>query len=58
LLALAAFARIAVVAAELNKDPVYTGLLIWAPVAVWTFAGVLILLMLPKYRKPLATLKA
>jgi MFS family permease len=54
LLALAAFARIAVVATELNKDPVYTGLLIWAPVAVWTFAGALLLIFLLKQGKPLA----
>jgi MFS family permease len=55
LLALAAFARIAVVAAELNKDPAYQASLIWAPVAVWALAGVLILLIVCKQRKPLAT---
>jgi hypothetical protein len=51
LLALATFARIAVLAAELNKDPQLAGMLSWAPVAAWAIAGVLLLMLLPKQRK-------
>ncbi|MEN3355276.1 MAG: hypothetical protein V7640_3434 [Betaproteobacteria bacterium] len=58
LLAIAAFARIAVVAAELNKDPTYAALLMWAPVAVWACAGTLLLILLRKQREPLAAAKA
>ena len=54
LLALAAFVRIGVLAAELNKEPVYAALLAWAPVAAWGLAGVLLLVLLPRQRKPLA----
>jgi hypothetical protein len=52
LLALATFARIAVLAAELNKDPQLAGMLSWAPVAAWAIAGVVLLMLLPKQRKP------
>lgn len=58
LLALAAFARIAMLAAELNKDPAYAGLLTWLPVAAWAVAGVLLLMLLPRQRKPLAAAPA
>jgi MFS family permease len=51
LLALATFARIAVLAAELNKDPQLAGMLSWVPVAAWAIAGVLLLMLLPKQRK-------
>lgn len=51
LLALAAFSRIAIIAAELNKDPQFAGFLAWTPVAAWALAGVLILLLLPIQRK-------
>ncbi len=54
LLALAAFARIAVLAAQLNKDPDVAALLAWAPVAAWSLAGVMLLLLLPKQRTPSA----
>ncbi|MDB5901387.1 MAG: transporter [Betaproteobacteria bacterium] len=54
LLALATFARIAVLAAELNKDAQLAGVLSWAPVAAWALAGVLLLTLLPKQRKAVA----
>lgn len=58
LLALATFARIAVLAAELNKDPQLAGMLSWAPGAAWAIAGVLLLMLLPKQRKPVAAAAA
>ncbi len=51
LLALAAFARVAIVAAELNKDPPFIALLGWVPAAAWALAGLLLLLLLPAQRK-------
>jgi hypothetical protein len=54
LLAVSAFARIAIVAAQLNKDPQFAALLSWAPVAIWAFAGVLLLLLIPAQRRMLA----
>ncbi len=43
LLALAALARIALVAAELNKDAQMVQLLAWLPTVAWAVAGVLLL---------------
>ncbi|OOG43045.1 hypothetical protein [Polaromonas sp. A23] len=43
LLALAAFARIALVAAELNKDAQFAPLLPWLPSVAWAAAGLLLL---------------
>ncbi|HYC46146.1 MAG TPA: MFS transporter [Burkholderiales bacterium] len=43
LLALAAFARIAILAAELNKDPGYAAAFAWAPVAAWAAGGLILL---------------
>jgi hypothetical protein len=43
LLALAAFARIALVAAQLNKDAQFAPLLLWLPTAAWLMAGALLL---------------
>ena len=54
LLALAAFSRIAILAAELNKDTQFAGFLAWTPVAAWALAGALLLLLLPVQRKLLA----
>jgi MFS family permease len=54
LLAVAAFARIAVLATEFNKDPEFAALLTWAPVAAWSLAGLMLLLLLPKQRRPAA----
>ena len=42
LLALAAFARIAMLAAEINKDPELAAAFAWAPVVMWTAGGVLL----------------
>ena len=43
LLALAAFARIALVAFHLNKDTRFAPLLAWLPTAAWAGAGMLLL---------------
>ena len=43
LLALAAAARIAVLAAELNKAPHYASMLAWMPVAMWGAGGAILL---------------
>ncbi len=51
LLALATFARMAVVAAQFNKDPQFAALLGWTPVAVWALAGALLLLLVPMQRR-------
>jgi MFS transporter len=51
LLALAAFARMAVVAAQLNKDAQFAVLLDWMPVVVWALAGALLLLLVPMQRR-------
>ena len=51
LLALAAFARIAVIAAELNKDPQYSGLLTWAPTAAWGAGGLVLIVLLITQRE-------
>lgn len=45
LLALAAFARIAIVTAQLNKDASLAPLLAWLPTATWVLAGLLLLAM-------------
>lgn len=54
LLALAAFARIAILATQLNKDPQIAALLTWAPVAAWALAGLLLLVLLPQQRRAVA----
>ena len=54
LLALATFARMAVVAAQLNKDPGFAALLGWMPVALWALAGALLLLLVPMQRRAAA----
>ena len=45
LLALAAFARIAIVTTQLNKDASLAPLLAWLPTATWVVAGLLLLAM-------------
>lgn len=45
LLALAAFAPIAIVAAQLNKDASLAPLLTWLPTAAWVMAGLVLLAM-------------
>jgi hypothetical protein len=44
-LALAAFARVALVAAQLGTDPGIAFLLPWTPVAAWLLGGVLLLIV-------------
>ena len=58
LLAVAAFARIGIVAVELNKDPQFAIALKWAPVAAWALAGLILLMLLPKQRKTVAPVSA
>jgi len=43
LLAIATFARMALVAAQLNKDPALGALLVWIPGVAWALAGLLLL---------------
>jgi len=45
LLAVAAFARIALLAAELNKDPAFAQMLAWIPTAAWGAGGVILLVL-------------
>jgi hypothetical protein len=52
LLALAAFARIAVLAAQLNTNALLAGAFAWAPVVAWGIAGVLLFTLMPRQRKP------
>jgi hypothetical protein len=47
LLALATFARMAIVATELNKDPAFASALLWIPAATWALGAVLALALLP-----------
>ena len=51
LLALATFARMGLVAAELNKSPAVAPLLPWAPVALWFVAGALLLAVVARQRR-------
>jgi hypothetical protein len=53
LLALAAFARIAVLAAGLNKDPYYAELFAWLPVVAWGAGGAILVYLYVTYRKTL-----
>ena len=50
LLAVATFARMGVVAAELNKAPTISALLPWAPVALWIVAGAILLAVVARHR--------
>ena len=54
LLAVASFARLAIVATELLKDPEYAPLLTWLPVAAWGTGGLVLLLMFVRYRTRVA----
>ncbi len=51
LLALAALARMAIVVAELNKDPEFSAFLTWAPAAAWALAGLVLFMLLPWQRR-------
>ena len=50
-LALAAFLRIGILAAQLNKDPEIAALLMWAPVVAWVGGGVILLFFAKTFRK-------
>jgi hypothetical protein len=52
MLAIAAFARIAMVVAEVGKIPEYQGLLAWAPAVAWLVAGSLLIATASRYRHP------
>ena len=54
LLALAAFVRIGMLAAELNKEPQYAALLSWAPVVLWGASGVILLALVGVHRRAVA----
>jgi hypothetical protein len=53
LLAVAAFLRIAVLAAGLNKDPALAALLAWVPVVAWGAGGLILLWLLKTYHSML-----
>ncbi|HEX2828897.1 MAG TPA: MFS transporter [Burkholderiales bacterium] len=53
LLALAAVARIVILAAQLNTHSVFVAASAWLPVAAWGIAGLLLLALLPKQKKPM-----
>ena len=55
LLAVATFARMGVVAAELNKTPAISALLPWAPVALWIVAGAILLAVVARHRAAAAS---
>lgn len=54
LLALAAFMRIGILAVELNKDPQFAAWLAWAPLLMWSAAGVILLALVGYHRKAVA----
>ncbi len=55
LLALATLARMAIVAAQLNKNPGFAALLPWLPVLAWAGAAVLLAWLVVRPRKGLAS---
>jgi MFS family permease len=58
LLALAACVRIAILAAELNKDPPLAATLGWAPVAAWGAGGLILMALIGRYRHVRAAVPA
>ena len=50
LLAVAAFARIALLAGEVNTDPAFAGMLAWTPAIAWVAGGLILFTLLPKAR--------
>ena len=58
LLALAAFVRIGLLAAELNQDPQVKALLVWMPVAAWGAGGLILLALLRGHRQTPAPMAA
>ena len=52
LLAIATFTRMGLVAAQLNKDPAVSALLVWLPGFAWLAAGLLLLWLTLRFRPP------
>jgi hypothetical protein len=52
LLALATLARMAIVAAQLNKDAGFSALLPWLPGLAWLAAGLLLIWLALRFRAP------
>jgi hypothetical protein len=54
LLAIATFTRMGLVAAQLNRDPVVSSLLVWLPGLAWLLAGLLLVWLTLRFRAPAA----
>jgi MFS family permease len=54
LLAIATFTRMGLVAAQLNKDPAVSALLVWLPGFAWVCAGLLLVWLTLRFRAPAA----
>lgn len=54
LLAIATFTRMGLVAAQLNKDPAVSALLVWLPGLAWLAAGLLLVWLTLRFRAPAA----
>lgn len=54
LLAIATFTRLGLVAAQLNKDPAISALLVWLPGLAWMAAGLLLVWLTLRFRAPVA----
>jgi len=54
LLAIATFTRMGLVAAQLNKDPAVSSLLVWLPALVWLVAGLLLVWLALRFQAPAA----
>ena len=53
LLAIATFTRMALVAAQLNKDPAVSAVLVWIPGLAWLVAGLLLAWLIVGFRPPI-----
>lgn len=56
LLAIATFTRMALVAAQLNKDPAVSAVLVWIPGLAWLVAGLLLVWLIVGFRPPVRAL--
>jgi hypothetical protein len=54
LLAIATFTRMGLVAAQVNKDPAASALLVWLPGLAWLVAGLLLVWLALRFRAPAA----
>jgi MFS family permease len=54
LLAIATFTRMGLVAAQVNKDPAVSALLVWLPGLAWLVAGLLLVWLALRFRAPAA----